>query len=781
MLPGRIGGRLIGFLAPPRRSGTARVVHYLLPVLLVGATLLARVSLTHAAEGTAVSIIFVPAILVSAYLGGLGPGLLATAAASLVSGYFLMRPAGSLGIQRPEHQIQLAFLCFSGLAISLLVDALHRTRWRLEERTASVRESEERFRTMADGSPVILWVTDASGENQFVNRKYLEYFGVTFEEMLGARWQPFFHPDDAPRYVEEFMSAVRERRPFSGEARVRRKDEWRWITTHGEPRYSETGDFLGHVGITMDVSERKQAQDALRESEERLRVVVEAAGEGIVLRRRDGEIPVFNPAAELLTGLTASQMQGLTPTPPGWYTVREDGTLLPPEARPNRTALVTGKSTSNVIVGHHKTDGTTTWTSVNSQPVFEAGQTAAYAVVGTFTDVTEQRRQVATQRQLEEQLQQARKLESIGRLAGGIAHDFNNLLTVILAGAETLKDDVAAGSPAQPELIDEIHGAGKRAAELTRQLLAFARKQVIAPVALDLNTVVRGSEKLLRRLLGEDVELMTTAGSDLWSVRCDPGQIEQVILNLAINARDAMPGGGKLTIETANVQVDEGLVALHPFMRSGPHVRLAISDTGTGMTPEVKAHAFEPFFTTKPQGKGTGLGLATVYGIVKQSEGYILLDSAADRGTTFELYFPRTLDAMVTASAEPVATRRGSETVLVVEDDPQVREVTLRALRAGGYRVLAASCGREALEVAGREERPMHLLVTDVIMPGLNGRQLADELRRGRPGLRVLFVSGYAGEVITQAGADDAGVELLGKPFTTVTLLARVRALLDAR
>ena len=643
-----------------------------------------------------------------------------------------------------------------------------------------LRESEERFRTMANGAPIILWVTDTRGENQFVNRTYLEYFGVEFDAVHGAKWQSFIHPEDVRAHVDLVLGAAREEKAFDSEVRVRRKDgEWRWTENHGRPSFSTSGEFLGHVGITLDIGERKRAERALRDSEERLRVVVQAVGEGIVMRRRDGVIAVLNPAAERLTGLTASQMQGLSPYPPGWYTVREDGTLLPPEERPNRVALRTGKSSSNVIMGHHMPGGEVIWLSVNTTPVFEPGQSAPYAVVATYVDVTAQRKQAAVRRQLEEQLQQSQKLESVGRLAGGIAHDFNNLLTVVLSCAESLKEDVARGLPVQPDLVDEIHAAGRRAAELTHQLLAFARKEVIAPVPLDLNDLVRGSEKLLRRVLGEDVELVTSLQPALWTVRCDQGQIEQVILNLAINARDAMPSGGRLIIETENMQVDEGLVASNSFMRAGPHVRLKVSDSGIGMTKEARAHVFEPFFTTKPQGKGTGLGLAMVYGIMKQNEGYILVESELGRGTTFELYLPKIGDTTEKAPTPPTMTIGGTETILVVEDDPQVRKVTLRCLLAGGYRVLVASSGREALELAAQEPGPLHLLVTDVVMPGTNGREVADELRRRRPDLRVLFISGYTQDVIPRSGVLDSGIEFLTKPFTAALLLERVRKVLD--
>jgi nitrogen-specific signal transduction histidine kinase/ActR/RegA family two-component response regulator len=392
-------------------------------------------------------------------------------------------------------------------------------------------------------------------------------------------------------------------------------------------------------------------------------------------------------------------------------------------------------------------------------------------------------RDVTDQRRLQEHLHQAVKLESIGRLAGGVAHDFNNLLTVILSCAEALKDDLAARRPVDPELVADIATAGERARDVTRQLLAFARRQVINPIPLDVNALLRGTEKLLRRVLGEDVEVVVRLRPDLWTVRCDPGQLEQVILNLAVNARDAMPDGGTLEIETTNAEIDGRDVAAHPFMRAGSFVRVAIRDSGSGMAPEVKAHAFEPFFTTKPKGRGTGLGLATVYGIVKQSDGYILVESEPGRGTTFELYFPRIADlaAVPAAAPQPAAATSGTETVLVVEDDPQVRDVTVRSLRAAGHPVLVAGCGRDALELDPEALRRTRLLVTDVVMPGLGGRALADELRRLHPALRVLYVSGYTQDAIVQRGVLDSGIEFLPKPFTPTVLLSRVRAILDAR
>jgi two-component system cell cycle sensor histidine kinase/response regulator CckA len=333
--------------------------------------------------------------------------------------------------------------------------------------------------------------------------------------------------------------------------------------------------------------------------------------------------------------------------------------------------------------------------------------------------------------------------------------------------------------PADPEIVAEIGAAGARARDLTRQLLAFARRQVIAPVPLDLNTLIRGSEKLLRRVLGEDIELVATLQPALWHIRCDPGQIEQVILNLAVNARDAMPNGGKITIETSNQEVTGLHRALYPGIAPGPHVRLAIQDSGIGMTADVKARLFEPFFTTKPVGKGTGLGLAMIHGIVTQSGGFIRVESEPTYGTSFEVLFPRVSEeASTTAEPAPAEAARGKETILLVEDDLLVRRVTARSLGAGGYELLMASNGLEAVEILAGHRGRLDLLITDVVMPGVDGRQLATAVRKEWPDVRVLYVSGHAHDVLGQRGMLDEGVDLLPKPYTSSSLLARVQAAL---
>jgi signal transduction histidine kinase/ActR/RegA family two-component response regulator len=391
----------------------------------------------------------------------------------------------------------------------------------------------------------------------------------------------------------------------------------------------------------------------------------------------------------------------------------------------------------------------------------------------------ERRKQDEARSSLQAQLAQAQKLESVGRLAGGIAHDFNNLLTVILSYGDEARQEVKRGKAPDPESIDEILAAARRAADLTRQLLAFARKQIIAPVTLDVNEHIRNSQKLLGRVIGEDVRIVERLQADPWPVRCDPGLLGQVILNLAVNARDAMPGGGTFTVTTQNLTVSPGASVPDPAMAPGDYVRLAVEDTGTGMPPEVLQHVFEPFFTTKGPGRGTGLGLATVYGIVMQSGAHMGVRSVPGQGTTFEILFPRQAAEHAAPVQDLARVEGGSETILVVEDDPSVRGAMVQALRSGGYHVLTATGLDEAVALAGSEPGRVHLLLTDVVMPGHGGPEVARRVVERSPGMRVLYVSGYTQDAISRHGVLAEGIDLVPKPFTADALRARVREVLD--
>jgi signal transduction histidine kinase/ActR/RegA family two-component response regulator len=396
-------------------------------------------------------------------------------------------------------------------------------------------------------------------------------------------------------------------------------------------------------------------------------------------------------------------------------------------------------------------------------------------------DIAERKRVEKDRDRLEEQLRHAQKLESVGRLAGGVAHDFNNLLTAIIGNTQLMMMEVGPKSVHYPRL-EVVMQAADSANVLTRQLLAFSRKQIIEPKVINLNDMIEHMHSMLVRLIGEDIELLKIANAKDARIKADSGQIEQIIVNLVVNARDAMPDGGMLTIETAEVALDEGYCQAHAYAKPGEHVMLAVTDTGHGMGAEVKRHLFEPFFTTKPRGKGTGLGLATVYGAVKQNGGTIEVYSEPGQGTSFKIYFPRVMEEAVQIDKKErpdTSLLRGSETVLLVEDDPRVSEFSLGVLEELGYKVLYASTAEAALTVAHNYEGPIHLLLTDVILPGMNGRALADELKRVRPDIKILFASGYTENIIAHHGVLEEGLHFIGKPFTAFALSKKIREVLD--
>jgi two-component system, cell cycle sensor histidine kinase and response regulator CckA len=526
--------------------------------------------------------------------------------------------------------------------------------------------------------------------------------------------------------------------------------------------------FMGLLALTALVlaalaTERKAAVEALTESEAHYRVLFERHPNPLwVYDLGTTAFLAVNEAAVQHYGYSGAEFLGMTLE-----------AIRPPEdverLRTHRSKLEAGL----VEVGewrHRTKDGTIIDVDIARHTLTFAGRPAALEIA----------RDITQRKSLEAQLLQAQKMEAVGQLAGGVAHDFNNLLTVILGSAELLLASLGRNHPDREEA-EEIRKAALRAADLTRQLLAFSRQQVLAPQVLDLNEAVANMDQILRRVIGEDIDLLTAPSRDLRAVRADPSQLEQVVMNLAVNARDAMPNGGKLTIETANVELDDAYAREHGAVKPGYYVMLAVSDTGVGMDAETRARIFEPFFTTKPKGKGTGLGLATVYGIVKQSGGFIWVYSELGRGTTFKIYLPRVEGAAVPARPTPPSTpsRRGSETILLVEDQEEVRRLARRVLETLGYTVLVAASGAEALQLAGAHAGPIHLLVTDVIMPGMSGREVGLLLAPARPETKVLYVSGYANESIVHHGVLEPGIAFLQKPFTVEALGRKVREVLD--
>ncbi len=509
----------------------------------------------------------------------------------------------------------------------------------------------------------------------------------------------------------------------------------------------------------------RATQEGLRRSEMNFRSLVTNAPYGICRCDSAGQLLDVNPA--LLTMLGYSSARDLVGQHLGalyldthqWFELAD--------------YLRSAAAFNGLIAEWKRKDGIGTVVRVSGRAVSDGDTGTAFELFAE--DVTERRA-------LEQQLRQSQKMEAVGRLAGGIAHDFNNLLMVISGYSEFLLDrlgpDPALRGPAQ-----EIAGAAQRASSLTRQLLAFSRKQMMAPKILDLNEVITENLKMLTRVIGEDIDLVMVPAATLGAVRADAGQIDQVIMNLAVNARDAMPSGGKLTIETSNVSLDEEYSRFHAPLRPGDYVMLTISDTGMGMDSETQSHIFEPFFTTKGT-KGTGLGLSTVYGIIKQSGGYIWVYSESGKGTTFKIYLPRvperTESPAVVSTAESVATEPGTETILLVEDETNLRYLARQFLEKQGYRVIEAADGAVAMQIAVAHEGMIHLLLTDVIMPGMNGRELAQRISEIRPNTKVLYMSGYTENVIGHNGTLDAGVRLLQKPFTLRELKSKVREVLDS-
>ncbi len=434
--------------------------------------------------------------------------------------------------------------------------------------------------------------------------------------------------------------------------------------------------------------------------------------------------------------------------------------------------ILSGEKVPDSVEYRMKTkDGTEIWKLVNAKFIYEDGRPVRSQVVAH--DITERKR-------LEEQLLQSQKMEAVGRLAGGIAHDFNNLLTIIKGCSELTLMELKGEGPLKGK-IEEIQRAADRASALTRQLLAFSRRQVMEMKVIDLNTLLRDLNKMLRRVIGEDIELVTIFSEDLGRVKVDPGQIEQMILNLAVNARDAMPSGGRLTLMTVNAELDEEYVQGHVGATPGRYVMLSVRDTGVGMRSEVREQIFEPFFTTKERGKGTGLGLSTVYGIVSQSGGHIWVYSEPGQGTSFKIYLPRVEEPLEEGRKSAFAEElpRGNETVLVVEDEEQVRKLAVAILQRQGYRVLESSQGREAFLVCEQHEGPLHLMLADVVMPVMSGPELAKRLEPLHPEMRVLYMSGYPDDAIVHQGVLEEGVNYIQKPFTVGGLMKKVREVLD--
>jgi PAS domain S-box-containing protein len=621
----------------------------------------------------------------------------------------------------------------------------------------ALRESEERLRLAQQVARVGTFEWNLqTGFNRWTPELEAMY-GLPPGGFAGTQraWEELIHPADRPEAVRRFQKAM-DTGGFEAEWRVVHPDgAIRWLFGRGWVFKDDSGKPLRLIGVNIDITERKRAEEALQQKTE----LVNYSHDAIITADKNRVIMTWNTGAEEIYGWTEAEAIG----------------------KVTHEFLLTGSPVSiddidRKLARDGRWDGELVHTRRDGKRItVESRQVLRRDAAGGPTGILEINRDISDRKRLEDQFRQAQKLEGIGRLAGGVAHDFNNLLTVISGYSQTVLDELAAQHPLR-EWMEQISQAAARAANLTRQLLIFSRSQVTEPSNIVLNDLVRDFEKMLRRLIGEDVNLILSLDPGAGAIRADAGQIEQVILNLAVNARDAMPKGGTLSIGTTSLLADEEFAQNHLLVQPGLYVVLVVRDTGTGMSPEVKSHLFEPFFTTKEAGKGTGLGLSTVYGIVKQSGGSIWVYSEPGRGTTFRILFPGVeAEARRTPSA-PAEAPSGTETVLVAEDEAAVRHFIRRILERRGYTVLEASNGRAALEVARNYPGAIHLLMTDVIMPEMGGAELADQFRAEHPGVRVLFISGYT----NQLERERMGADYLQKPFTSASLLAAVRAVLDA-
>ena len=633
---------------------------------------------------------------------------------------------------------------------------------------AALRASEQRYRRMVENTSEGVWTYDAQAITTFVNTRMAEMLGYTVAEVVG---QPIYlFMDETDRDAAEALVGQRSR-GIAGRSdfRLRRKNGTHlWVSIQSNPLFDAAGRLEAVLALLTDVSARRIADEARA----RLVAIVASSEDAILSTSLDGAITSWNRGAEKLYQYTADEIIGQHASLliPSSNVVAEDLRI--------RESIQRAEPIQHYETRRRRKDGSVVEVALTISPIRDVGGVVIGAS-GIARDLTARREAEAALERTEEQFRQAQKMEAVGRLAGGIAHDFNNLLSIILSYSSLAVDALKEGDPLRDDML-AIQSAGERATQLTRQLLAFSRRQILQPRVIDLNAIVDGMQSMLRRLLGEDVELAVRTAPDIGRTLADPGQIEQVVLNLAVNARDAMLDGGMLTIETANVSLSASSISGPLEVAAGDYVMLAVSDNGTGMDDATRGRIFEPFFTTKEPGKGTGLGLSTVFGIVKQSGGTVSVYSEPGHGTTFKVYLPRTdqvADAAVSVGAP--ALRRGTETILLVEDEEEVRVVARTILLKHGYQVLEAANGGEALLIAQDFESNIDLLLTDVVMPRLSGRRVAEHLAKQRPGMRVLFISGYTDDAVVRHGVLADGVAFLQKPFTPTALLRGVREALE--
>jgi two-component system, cell cycle sensor histidine kinase and response regulator CckA len=659
------------------------------------------------------------------------------------------------------------------MAVVLDITERKRAQAELERAARIIREEKNINDSILDTLPGIFYCFDDQGRMIRWNKAYEVQLNLSSQEIRHRRAPDSVYWEDRERANQAIREVFQNGRSSVELRFLHDSGQMSWYYCTGVRL--ELGGVPHLLGVGIDITERKRAEEALSESESRFRTIFEMAPDGIFIADDAGCFLEANEAACRQLEHDREQLLQLK--------VMD---VVSPRFATRVAARFAGESmeTSGFYESSHiRADGTEIPVELNVSRVTYRGRSA---MLGIARDTTERLRAEEERRLLEEQLQHAQRLESVGRLAGGVAHDFNNLLTVINGYSDVLLKKVHPDAPVRSH-IEQIKRAGTRAACLTQQLLAFSRMQVAQPKPIDLNTIVAEAVSMLRRLLGENIELRSLLDPSLGVVMADPGQMHQILMNLLLNARDAMPRGGTLTVETKNIELEESYITRPSEAAAGPYAALQVTDTGVGMSEEVRERIFEPFFTTKDSKDGSGLGLSTVYGIVKQNQGWIEVDSEVEIGTTFRIFLPR-VDAAVApdtvAPGEPrqpaTAAVGGTETILVVEDQEDVRALAVEVLNSYGYHVLSASSGPDALRLAEEYAGPIHLLLTDVMMPGMTGRDLAEQLAPSRPGMKILYISGYGERVVVHHGILDPGIEYLPKPFEAEVLAAKIRKLIGS-
>lgn len=634
----------------------------------------------------------------------------------------------------------------------------------------ALRESEAKFKELFDSAPVGYHEIDAQGRIVNINRTELEMLGYSREEMLGKYvWQFVLNPEASQKRVLAKLSGELPVAKTAERIYMRKDGSTFPILMEERLLKDESGKITGIRTVIQDITERKYIEEELRESEERFKTTLYSIGDGVITTDINGNVYQMNPVAESMTGWSEQEARGKSILDI-FHIVNEDtGNVVEnPVHRVLREGIVVGLANHTVLISK---DGTRRPIADSGAPIRnQHGKTIGVVLV--FNDQSDRRL-------LQAQLMQSQKMDAIGRLAGGIAHDFNNVIAIILGYAKLMEHELNPLDPITKK-VQGIINAAERSAELTNQLLAFARKQVIAPVAVNLNTELAKLQNMLARLIGEDITLSIKPGKDLWNVKIDPSQVDQILANLSTNARDAISDIGTISIETTNVVIDESYCKEHLDFHPGEYVMLAFSDSGSGMDKATATRIFEPFFSTKPEGKGSGLGMATVFGIVKQNSGFINVYSEVGKGTTFKIYLPRFHgEVAAPMEKEKEIPLKGTETILVVEDEEQLLELAKSSLEMYGYSVLTAKSPGDAIVLCERLSAKIHLLITDVVMPGMNGKELKERLDTIKPGMKVLYMSGYTADVVAHRGILDENVNFLQKPFTPLTLARKVREVLN--